>query len=582
METQIWDLNPLYSSFSSKEFQSDFLLLQKKIEDLKIWINENLKDVKNSTKKIETYIAIENEIGTLSEKLLVFSQLKFSADTNDTTALKYLNLLEEQLTESTVPNIQFQKWLCSLKTIDFSAPVLKEHSFFLKELLSFGNYILSEQEEAILSKMKLSGSSAWSKLHDSLTSSLIVTIDKKEYPLSAVRNMAYSSDKEIRKKAYEAELDSYKKISSSCASCLNSIKAEVLTESKLRGYSSPLEMTLLHSRMDFETLYAMFEAMKESLPFFQEYLYKKAVLLNHKEKGLPFYDLFAPMGTVNMEFTFEEAKEFILKNFYSFSQKLGDYALQAFDKHWIDVYPRNAKQGGAFCSNIHSIGESRILTNFTGSFSDVITIAHELGHGYHGSCLDKNSYLNSDYPMPIAETASTFCETIVKNAALKTASKEESIFILENDISDHTQIIIDIYSRFLFEDAVFEKRKNGSLSVEEFCEIMLDAQSQTYGKGLNKKYMHPYMWICKTHYYDADYNYYNFPYAFGLLFAKGLYSQYLKNSADFISKYDLLLSATGITNLYDTAKTADINIHSSEFWKDSLSIITDDIKKFVK
>lgn len=582
MKTQAWDLNPLYTSFLSKEFQYDFLLLQKAIKDLKIWADENLKNTKNSTKKIETYIAIENEIGNLSEKLLVFSQLKFSADTNDTTALKYLNLLEEQLTESIVPNIQFQKWLCSLETIDFSSPILKEHSFFLKELISFGNYTLSEQEEAIFSKMKISGSSAWSKLHDSLTANLMVTIDEKEYPLSAARNMAYSSNKEIRKKAYEAELDSYKKIAPSCASCLNNIKAEVLTESKLRGYNSPLEMTLLHSRMDFETLHAMFEAMKENLSFFQEYLCKKAVLLNHKEKGLPFYDLFAPMGTVNMEFTYEQAKEFILKNFYSFSQKLGDYALQAFNNHWIDVYPRNAKQGGAFCSNIHSIGESRILTNFTGSFSDVITIAHELGHGYHGSCLDKNSYLNSDYPMPIAETASTFCETIVKNAALKTASKEESILILENDISDNTQIIVDIYSRFLFEDAVFKKRKNGSLSIKELCQIMLDAQNQTYGEGLNKKYMHPYMWICKTHYYDADYNYYNFPYAFGLLFAKGLYSQYLKNSADFISKYDLLLSSTGSANLYDIAKIADIDIHSIEFWKDSLSIITDDIKKFVK
>lgn len=582
METQNWDLSPLYTSFLSQQFQSDFLSLQKKIEALKIWANETLKNKKDSTQKIETYLTFENEIGTLSEKLLVFSQLKFSADTNDATALKYLDLLEEQLTECTAANVQFQKWLCTLETVNFSSPILKEHSFFLKHLLSLGAYTLSEQEETIISKMKLSASSAWSKLHDSLTSTLSVYIDEKHYSLSAARNMAYSFDKEIRKKAYEAELASYQKIETSCAACLNSIKAEVLTESNLRGYQSPLEMTLLHSRMDFETLKAMLEAMKENLCYFQAYLCKKATLLNHKEKGLPFYDLFAPMGTINMEFTYEQAKQFILKNFYSFSQKLGDYACQAFEKHWIDVYPRNAKQGGAFCSNIHCIGESRILTNFAGSFSDVITIAHELGHGYHGSCLDKNSYLNSDYPMPIAETASTFCETIVKNAALKTASKEEANLILESDISDNTQIIVDIYSRFLFEDTVFQKRKNGSLSVEEFCETMLDAQKKTYGEGLNENYMHPYMWICKTHYYDADYNYYNFPYAFGLLFAKGLYSQYLKTGKDFIPKYDLLLSSTGDTNLFDIGKIINIDIHSPEFWKQSLSIITDDIKKFVE
>ena len=325
----------------------------------------------------------------------------------------------------------------------------------------------------------------------------------------------------------------------------------------------------------------MLKVMKESMPYFRKYFLKKAEILGHKN-GLPFYDFFAPIGEVNMEFSYEEAKDLILENFSSFSNKLSDFALKAFENKWIDVYPREGKRGGAFCSNLHCIGESRILTNFTGSFSDVITIAHELGHGYHGEMLNHETYLNCDYPMPIAETASTFCETIVKNALLKKSSVAEKKVILENDISDNAQIIVDIMSRFLFEDKVLELRKNGSLSAQELCEIMLDAQIKTYGEGLDKNYMHKYMWVCKPHYYDADYNYYNFPYAFGLLFAKGIYSKYINDKKDFCSDYDEMLRMTGSSNLIEVARYMNIDLHDIEFWRSSIDIIRNDIENFCK
>jgi oligoendopeptidase F len=221
------------------------------------------------------------------------------------------------------------------------------------------------------------------------------------------------------------------------------------------------------------------------------------------------------------------------------------------------------------------------MSNFDGSFSGVTTLAHELGHGYHGHCLKDESFLNSDYPMPLAETASIFCETLIINAALKNASEDEAFTLLENSIQGDAQVIVDIYSRFLFETELFEKRKTASLSVEELKTIMLDAQKISYGNGLDQDVLHPYMWACKPHYYDADYNFYNFPYAFGLLFAKGLYAEYIKTGTSFIEKYDNLLKETGKNNIADVTNMMNINIRSPEFWRSSLKLVEQDIEKFI-
>ena len=210
------------------------------------------------------------------------------------------------------------------------------------------------------------------------------------------------------------------------------------------------------------------------------------------------------------------------------------------------------------------------------------TLAHELGHAYHGHCLKNETYINSDYPMPLAETASIFCETIIVNAALKDADNDQAFTILESSISDAAQVIVDIYSRYLFETELFEKRKKGSLSVEELKQAMIDGQRESYGDGLDPDCLHPYMWICKPHYYYGEANFYNFPYAFGLLFAKGLYGEYLKRGDVFLENYNELLKATGHNSIADVVKLMGIDVRSKEFWKSSLDIVAGDIEKFVK
>ena len=579
-----WSLSEIYKSFKDEGFINDILKLDKCIEDIKNFGTTFFERRDSNIKKIEEYIKKRSKFEKLSNKLEIFINLSLSVNTKDKEALKYSDILEKKLTEVVETFAKIEKWISSLENLSYiinQSSILKEHEFFLFEIVEKGRYILSEKEENIISNMKNTGSSAWAKLKDNLVSNLMVDINVKEEPLTVVLNMAYDKDEKVRKSAYEAEIKSYKKVEEGVAAALNGIKGEVITISNIRGYKSPLQMTLLDSRMDEESLNAILSAMKESLPVFRKYLRRKGELLGHKN-GLPFYDLYAPIVDCEMKFSYEEAGDFVEKNFRSFSESLGNYARKAINNRWIDVMPKEGKVGGAFCENIHSIGESRFLLNFGGSFSDVVTMAHELGHGFHGECLKNEKILNFDYPMPIAETASTFCETIIKTAAIKNANKKEALAILETEICDDTQVIVDIYSRFLFEKNLFEKRKECALSVEEIKNLMLAAQKEAYGDGLDQNFLHPYMWLWKPHYYDADYNFYNYPYAFGLLFSKGLYAEYLKRGDSFIKDYEKLLSITGKNKLEDVAKVMGINIHNIEFWRSSLKLIEENIEKFIE
>ena len=583
-----WSLKELYPSFESNEFKMDMEKLTTKIQEINEWANEIVEDDCNILLKLEEYIKRYSKLNELISKIGAFIELSISVNTKDSEALRYSDIFEKKLTYIVEASTKLERYISKISDIDSiieKSELLKAHEFVLKNIVEQSKYLLSDKEESIIANMKNTGSNAWSKLKDNLISSLKVEINEdgevKEYPLTVVLNMAEDKCEEVRKRAYEAEIASYKKVEEGVAAALNGIKGEVITVCDFRGYKSPLEKTLLDSRMDEESLNAMLDAMKESLPAFRKYLRRKAEMLGHKN-GLPFYDLYAPISSADMKFTYDEGAKFVVKNFRTFSDNLGDFAQKAIDNDWIDVEPREGKVGGAFCAGLHFIGESRVLLNYGGSFGDVVTMAHELGHGFHGECLKNEAILNSEYPMPIAETASTFCETIIKKAAIKEANKDEALAILEAEICDCTQVIVDIYSRFLFEKSVFEARKESALTVEKVKELMLEAQREAYGDGLDPEYLHPYMWAWKPHYYDANYNYYNFPYAFGLLFAKGLYAEYLKKGTSFTSEYEKLLSITGKNKIADITKEVGIDIHNKEFWRNSLKTIQDDIEKFIE
>lgn len=581
-----WSLKELYSSFNGEDFQKDLELLDYKINYFINWSNVNLNGYENIVNKIEEYINLMKEYKGISGRLSSFASLRVSADANCSDAKKYIDIIEKKNTRITAVQVKFSKWLIGIKDLQESinsSKLLKEHEFYLQEIITNNNHILSEKEEMIISKMKLTGSSAWANLKNSLASNLLVDIDidgkTQEIGINNIKNMYFSNNSDLRKKAFYAERKSNEKIAEGVAAALNGIKGEVLTLCEIKGYNSPLNKTLEDSRMDEETLNTMLKVMKENLGEFKPYYLKKAQLLGHKDK-LPFYDIMAPVGKLDKEYTFEEARDFIVKHYSSFSKDMGDLALRAFNSRWIDAEVREGKRSGAFCSNLHSIGESRVLCSFSGSFKNVCTIAHELGHAYHGSILQKESVLNSSYPMPLAETASIFAENIVRNAALEEADKEESLVILGAELINCSSVIVDIYSRFLFEKELFERRRESQLPLKEIKELMVWAQKEAYGDAILEETFDAFGWIHKPHYYYAERNFYNFPYAFGLLFAKGLYSIYLKEGNDFINKYNEVLRLTGQANIYDVAKYAGIDIHDEEFWQGSMDMIKKDIEKF--
>ena len=583
-----WSLKELYTSFNSEEFLEDMECLTEVIDEINKWTEIIVKDTDCAKVKLEGYVERFSVLADLITKIGSFIELSISVNTKDDEALKYSDILEKKLTKIVEAETKLNKWISSIENIDEvikDSILLKDHEFILKEVVEKSKYLLTDREEAIIANMQNTGSNAWGKLKDNLISTHKVEINEdgkiKEYPLTVVLNMAYDKDEKVRKRAYEAEIASYTKIEEGVAAALNGIKGEVLTICEFRGYKSPLEQTLINSRMDEESLNVMLEAMKESMPKFREYLKRKAEILGHKN-GLPFYDMYAPIVESDMEFDYEKGKKFVVDKFRTFSDNLANFAQKAMNNNWIDVMPKEGKVGGAFCAGIHYLGESRILLNYGNSFSDVVTMAHELGHGFHGECLKDESVLNTEYPMPIAETASTFCETIVKKAAIKEADKITALAILESEISDCNQVIVDIYSRFLFEKSLFEARKESALTVDQIKKLMLDAQREAYGDGLDPEYLHPYMWTWKPHYYYANSNFYNFPYAFGLLFAKGLYAEYLKKGSEFSSEYENLLSITGKYNIADITKEVGIDIHNKEFWKSSLRTIEEDIDKFMQ
>ena len=277
----------------------------------------------------------------------------------------------------------------------------------------------------------------------------------------------------------------------------------------------------------------------------------------------------------------EESKDYLIENFKTFSADLAEMTEEFFDKHYIDFYPRKGKVGGAFCANLPMIKQSRVLTNFTGSLSDVVTLAHELGHAYHGLHIENHRPLNQDYSMPVAETASTFNENIIMNTAIKEASDEEKIALIESQLQDTTQIIVDIYSRYLFESAVFENREQSFMFSKDLEEMMLSAQKEAYGDGLDQAYLHPYMWACKPHYYSTGLSFYNFPYAFGGLFSKGLYAIYQEQPEGFVEKYQELLRATTVSSVEDTAKVLGVDVSTPEFWKKALAEVAESIEAFI-
>ena len=575
----VWNLDLIYKGFDDPAFAADMEKLQALVGQFGALAAE-LEQLDAMT-GLRRGIALEEEQIQLVMKLASYAQLRQSTNTRDPECGSRLGQIMQLVSATAGAVTAWKEWaakLPDLMELVQQDAVLKEYTFLFENLLKGSTHLLGSLGEEIAARLQLSGGNAWSEMHGYLTSTVPVEYNGGITNLSAIRNLAYDADPAVRKAAYEAEIACYDRIKAPVAYALNSIKMETLSDCQLRGYASPLDRTLEQSYMKRETLDAMMEAIVEYLPKFRQYLRAKARLLGH-ENGLPWYDLFAHVGAEGRKYSTEEARDVLVELFSGFDAQMAEMMRTAFDEEWIDFFPRDGKSGGAFCADVDCIGQSRILSNYDGLFTDIDTLAHELGHAFHNECVRSHRPLNKEYSMPLAETASIFNECILMSAAIeKAGDKQEKLALMESQLQDVTQIICDIYSRFRFEAMVFENRPSRFMDADALCEIMTKAQEESYGEGLDPDFRHPYMWICKSHYYGPTF--YNFPYAFGGLFARGLYAQYQQEGAAFVPKYKKLLHTTPVATAEDAAMTAGIDLTDKNFWCSALQIVADDIDRF--
>jgi pepF/M3 family oligoendopeptidase len=591
-----WDLSNVFPSLESEQFTQATVDLKNQLDDLDRYLDEHQITRSISVRKqadlrqiIDGYLNRMNAVEELYSTLTAYVSSFVTTDSYNTTAKRFESELEMEGIRQHKQEIRFQGWLGSVskslpQILEQPGPA-RDHAFFLREMVQQSRYMMSEPEESLAAELELSGGNAWSKLQGTVCSQLNVDFELRgktqKLPITALQNLNHDPDPEVRRRAYETELAAWETVREPLAAALNGVKGNVITLYKRRGRVDAIHGSLDHSRIDRETLETMLSVMRASFPMFRRYLKAKAKLLG--QDLLPWWDLFAPVGKSERRYTWDEAKRFILTQFSTFSDHLAAVAQRAFEGNWIDAQPRNGKRGGAFCMDVPKVKESRILCNFDGSLDEVSTVAHELGHAFHNDHKFDKTPLQTITPMTLAETASTFNETIIANAAISQAKdRQEELAILEAQLINASQIIVDISSRYLFEKEVFERRATSELSADDFCEIILRCQKATYGDGLDEHYLHKYMWTWKPHYYSPELSFYNYPYAFGLLFGTGLYAIYQERGRSFTKDYEVLLSRTGEATPADLSATFGIDIHKPDFWQNSIKVIEEQIQHYLK
>lgn len=589
-----WDLSNVYQGLEAEDFEADLKRAAALLDGLDSFLDANgigrldspPKDLDATGAVLDELLGLQNELIRLLRTLRPYVYSFISTDSYNKVAARRQSEIEKLSVRFQKIYVRFEAWVGSLADVLDAvcerAPVAKEHRRALLDVVDESRFRMPTDLEELASDLLISGGGAMWKLQSTVTSQLKVPFERngktEDLPITVVRNLANDPDGDVRRRAYDAEIEGWKSIREPVAFALNGVKGTAITLARRRGFRDVLHASLERNRIDQETLDALLASMRDSFPVFRRYFRSKAAKLG--KETLPWWDLLAPVGDAELHYSWDDTIDFVIGQFGTFSGELADFAKNAFGKRWIDAEPRDGKVGGGFCMFVAGVEESRILCNFDGSFDQLSTVAHELGHAFHSRCQNGLPMLRRGSPMTLAETASIMCETIVTNAALDAASPPQRLPILENQLINASQVIVDIYSRYLFEAEVLRRRDEAELAADDFCEIMLDAQRRTYGDGLDGEHLHPYMWLMKPHYYDESYNFYNYPYAFGLLFGLGVYALYKKEGEGFIPRYKEFLRSTGEGRAADLAARYGIDIRSRSFWDGSIEVLKERVDRY--
>jgi oligoendopeptidase F len=581
-----WDMTSVYPSPGSREFASAQEALGASLARLValydrhgVRAGEPHPPSDAEIEALEEVLAATNDLQTETRTVTAYLHAFVTTDASDQVAARLTSQIQAALTDAHRLSKRLEGWVATLgaDALIARSTVAADHAYPLRRAERAAEHQMSEDEEGLYAELALTGGTAWNRLHGDFTSGLTATVGLRgTLPIALVRGLATHPHAETRREAYDAELEAWRGAAVPLAAALNAIKGEANAVSRRRGWDSSLDAALWANGVDRATLAAMQEAAVASFPDFRRYLHAKARLIGSGD-ALPWWDLWAPVGAAGAV-DWDAAVTRVEHAFADYSAPLAGLAQRAVEERWIDAEPRAGKRGGAFCMSVRD-DESRVMLNFDGSWNSVQTLAHELGHAYHNTALADRTPMQRHTPMALAETASIFCETLMVATGLRDAHETERLALLDTDLTGSCQVVVDIHSRFLFESAVFDRRRTGTMSAPELCALMVEAQAATYGDGVDPDTYHPYMWAVKPHYYSTAF--YNWPYTFGLLFGIGLFAKYQQDPSRFRAGYDDLLSRTGLGSAVELAAAFDIDVTSTEFWASSLDVIRGRIDDFV-
>ncbi|MBN2353803.1 MAG: M3 family oligoendopeptidase [Spirochaetales bacterium] len=582
-----WDLTAVYPALGSEAYEKDFAEAAGCAGSLGALAGDPPGAAADEPAWIERFIGHYNRYIDLFETLYAFAYMSYSVNTGDYRAIGEMNRLDALKVPVERALVEFRNALAAMNTsLDeclAARPALAAYRFFLDEQLLLRARQMSPAEEELAGELTRMGGEPWGRLQESVSSSLKGVWNETKGTTKTVielRAFAFDPKRAVRKKAFELELKLWESMRIPLAFSINGVKGFSTVLHQKRRYRDSLEYSLTRARITPAVLEALIGVLSGALPRFRRYFKAKAKMLG--VPALAFYDLFAPLSEKAAPFGFEEARGLVLGQFGAFSGELEDFARRAFAARWIDAAPRAGKVGGAYCISLPLRKASRVLCNFSPSFGAAATIAHELGHAFHHQVLKDAPAVHRDYPMTLAETASIFSENLVYEGAIISFPKARKAEALEHFLQDAAQIVVDILSRFLFESRLFAARSKGEVSADELCAMMLDAQRETYGDGLDPDALHPYMWAVKGHYYRPELPFYNYPYAFGLLFGLGLFALFREQGRRFAETYKSVLAKTGRMACVDLTAELGFDIERPAFWEQGMGLIVSRIDEFCR
>ncbi|GAC1528333.1 MAG: M3 family oligoendopeptidase [Acidimicrobiales bacterium] len=584
-----WDPTSLFPALSSREFASAHERFTTSIGRLvALYDDRNVRGGLPQTPSPQDIEAVEevlretNDVLTQHRTLAAYLSTLVTSDARNDEAARIQSDLSARASVLQALSKRLESWVARLgaDALIAAGGAAADHAYPLRRAEVAAAWQMAEPQEGLYAELAQTGSGAWAKLHGDLTARLVADVDWpgegiKSVPVTIARGLATHGDPAVRRAAFEAEQEAWERVSVPLAAALNAIKGEANIVNRRRGWPDALAPALWENGVDCAALDAMHTAATGAFPDFRRYLRAKARRLGHVG-GLPWWDLLAPASAVP-PVEWQQATDAVKRAFSGYSPALATVASRALAEGWVDAAPREAKRGGAFCMGVRA-DESRVLLNFDRSPSSVLTLAHELGHAYHNTALACRTPLQSRLPMALAETASIFCETLMTTDGLSRETGAARLALLDTDLAGACQVVVDIHSRFLFEQALFVERRSGFVGVEDLCRLMREAQEATYGDGLDPDTYHPYMWAVKPHYYSRSF--YNWPYTFGLLFGIGLPAHYVADPDRFRHGYDGLLASTGLASAADLASGFGIDIASVDFWDSSLDVLRGRIDEY--